>query len=123
MTAMNPYPFPHEKLDAWHVAREARIGLHELMAQLPRGQHIERREVDKSAGSVLRNIAEGATRRGKGEKRQHFNIANAEAAEVAASVQGWVDAQMVDIDAAYRVIRLYGRVGAMMVGLVRMHGG
>jgi len=91
------------------------------MAQLPRGQHLERHEADKSAGSVLRNIAEGAARRGAGEKHQHFNIANAEAAEVAASVQGWIDLRMVDIDAAYRVIRLYGRVGAMMVALVHTH--
>ena len=117
----NPHPFPYERLDAWRVAREARVMLRALMKQLPPGQYIEKREADKSAGSVLRNLAEGATRRGRGEKRQHFNIANAEAAEVAASVQGWIDVEMVDTNDGYAVIRHYGRVGAMMYGLVRRH--
>ena len=123
MTTNHGYPFPFERLDAWHVAREARQALRALAATLPKGQHVEQHQANKSAGAVIRNICEGATRRGDGEKRYHFNIANAEAAEVAGTVQDWMDAGFVDVNAGYHVIRLYGRVGAMMVGLMRKHGG
>ena len=66
---------------------------------------------------------QAAAERGQGEKRQHFNIANAEAGEVAASVYSWLDDELVDANDGYHVIRLYGRVGAMMVGLIRKHDG
>lgn len=123
MTTTNPIPFPHERLDCWHVSRQARQELRALARGLPRGQAHERKEADKSAGAVLRNICEAAARRGAGEKRHHFNIANAEAAEVAGTVQDWIDAGFVDVDAGYSVLRLYGRIGAMLVGLIRRCGG
>ena len=122
-TISNHFAFPHEKLDAWHRSREARQALRALAATLPKGQCVEQHQANKAAGAVIRNICEGAARRGPGEKRYHFNIANAESAEVAGTVQDWIDAGMVDTNAGYHVIRLYGRVGAMMVGLMRKLSG
>jgi hypothetical protein len=62
------YPFPHERLDAWHRAREARLLALEFTASLPPGFGDEARQINKAAASVGRNICEGAGRWRPAEK-------------------------------------------------------
>jgi hypothetical protein len=60
--------FPHERLDAWHVARLARKVARQFTATLPPGYGTEARQLTDAAASVVRNIGEGANRWRPAEK-------------------------------------------------------
>jgi four helix bundle protein len=118
-----PSSFPHERLDAWHVARQARVAALEFTRTVPAGNGEECRQINKAAGSVVRNICEGANRWQRGEKRHKFEIAQGEVGEVAGAVQSLIDCGLGDEELAWEVIGLMGRVGQMLTGLVKRCGG
>jgi hypothetical protein len=53
---------PHERLDAWHRGRAAFQLVLRFTASLPPRFGNEARQIDKAAGSVVRNTGEGADR-------------------------------------------------------------
>ena len=115
------FGFPHERLDAWHVARQARVTALQFTTTLPTGFGDEARQINKAAASVIRNIAEGASRFKPGEKVQKFEIAAGEAGEAVAAIISLQDLGMGDAELAQRFFHLESRVGAMLTGLVRRH--
>lgn len=121
MTTTTTYPFPHERLDAWHVARQARQTALAYTATLPAGFGDEARQINKAAASVVRNICEGASRWRPAEKVHKFEIAGGEAGEAVGAVTSLVDGGLGDEALAAAFIHLQGRVGAMLTGLIRRH--
>jgi four helix bundle protein len=115
------YPFPHTRLDCWHIAREARQVALTFTRSLPPGFGDEARQINKAAASVVRNIAEGASRWRPAEKVLKFEIASGEAGEAASAVQSLVDCGLGDIELATQFEHLEGRVGAMLTGLIKRH--
>lgn len=113
------FPFPHERLDAWHVARQARQAALQFTRSLPVGFGDEARQINRAAASVVRNISEGASRWRPAEKILKFEIASGEAGEVAGAVTSLLDAGLGDEAIAARVLHLEGRVGAMLTGLIK----
>ena len=91
---------PHERLDAWHVARSARKLAFAFTQSLPPGHAAERVQINQAAASVVRNIAEGASRWQKRDKAHRFEIANGEAAEAVSAVQSLLDCGLGDFDLA-----------------------
>jgi four helix bundle protein len=73
----------------------------------------------RAAKSACLNCAEGAARSLPGEKRRAFSIARAEAAEAAAAVEIAVAGGDARAAAAAEVLRLAGRVYAMLTPLAR----
>lgn len=118
---MNRYPFPHERLDAWHRACEARKLALEFTASLPPGFGDESRQINNAAGSVVRNICEGAGRWRPAEKVLKFEIAQGEAGESVGSVQCLLLAGVGDADIGNRFIESEGRTSAILTGLIRKH--
>jgi hypothetical protein len=53
--------FPHERLDAWHIARQARVAAFHFTKSLPAGHGDEARQINKAAASVVRNLCEAQT--------------------------------------------------------------
>ena len=88
---MNPTPFPHERLEAWHRAREARVLALAFTATLPPGFGEEARQINTASASVVRNLCEGAGRWRPAEKVLKFEIASGEASEAAGAVQSLLD--------------------------------
>ena len=121
MTAKNLYTFPHERLDAWHIARQARQAALAYTATLPPGFGDEARQINKSAASVVRNISEGASRWRPKEKILKFEIASGESGEAVGSITSLVDAGLGDIALATQHECLQGRVSAMLTGLIHRH--
>ncbi len=118
---MNRYPFPHQKLDAWHRAREARQLALQFTASLPPGFGEEARQIHNATGSVVRNIREGAGRWRPAEKVLKFEIAGGEAAEAAGAVQSLLDGALGDPAVGAELIERLGRTSAMLTGLIRRH--
>jgi four helix bundle protein len=121
MTTTRPFPFPHERLDAWYLARRARQLALQFTASLPRGFGDEARQINNAAASVVRNICEGAGRWRPAEKVHKFEIANGEASEAAGAVQSLLDAGVGDAGIAEKFLHIEGRTGATLTGLVHRH--
>ncbi len=65
----NPSPFPHERLDASRIARQALVAAMRFTQSLPAGHADEARQINRAAASVVRNICEGAdSPRGEGRR-------------------------------------------------------
>jgi four helix bundle protein len=95
----------------------------ELTNRIPRGHRAMADQLKRSSTSVVANIAEGANRRGVGEKRQRFTEARAEAGETAAWLEimvalGW--ATEAEVASAVHAL---DRVCAMLTRLIRRHPG
>ena len=116
---MSQHPFPHERLDAWHVAREARVLAYRFTKSLPPGFGDEARQVNNAAASVVRNLAEGANRWRPADKAHRFTIALGEAGEASAAVVSLLDLEVGDAEVAAQFLAVEGRVGAMLTGLIR----
>jgi len=73
----------HERLDCFHMA----MGVAQWVrkARFPAGDAALRDQMKRASSSVVLNIAEGASA-SKGNRRKHFNIAAASAAEAAAGL-------------------------------------
>ena len=118
---MTRFPFPHERLDAYRLAREARKLAYQFTQTLPRGHATEAHQVNDAAASVVRNTAEGANRFKPREKVQKFEIAQGEAGEVAASVQSLLDIGAGDPAVGRKCIAMEARTAATLTGLIRRH--
>jgi four helix bundle protein len=121
MTTTKTYPFPDERLDAWHIARRARRTAWAFTASLPIGFGDEARQINNAAASVVRNIGEGANRWRPAEKVLKFEIAAGEAGEAVSAVISLQDVGRGDPTLAREFCCLEARVGAMLTGLVRRH--
>ena len=121
LMANKHFPFPHERLDAWRVARQARQLALQYTASLPSGFGDEARQINKAAASVVRNICEGASRWRPAEKVLKFEIASGEAGEAAGAVISLVDAGLGNCCLATQFQHLEGRVAAMLTGLIKRH--
>jgi len=112
-------PFVHERLAAYQVALQMAASAGEVAATIPRGHRNIADHMLRAASNCVLLLAEGANRRGAGEKRQRFVEARGEAGEVAAAV---------DLAAALGLLRgpqlgnlkhLAARVAALASGLIR----
>ena len=119
----NRYPFPHERLDAWHRAREARQLALAFTASLPPGFGDEARQINNAAGSVVRNTCEGADRWRPLEKVHKFEIAGGEAGEAAGAIQSLLDGRVGEASLGLAAVEALGRVSAILTGLIRKHRG
>jgi four helix bundle protein len=116
-----PSSFPLARLDAWRVARQARVVAMDFTRSLPAGRGDEARQIDKAAASVVRNLCKGANRWRPAEKVHEFGFAAGEAGEAAGAVVSLVDCGLGDAELAAEFLVLEGRVGAMLTGLIKRH--
>jgi len=121
MSTDETYLWPHERLDAWRIARQARVVALRFTESLPPGHGDEVRQIKKATASVVRNIGEGANRFHPGDKVHKFEIAAGEAGEAVSAVVSLQDCGLGDPALAEQFFRLQARVGAMLTGLVHKH--
>ena len=115
------YPFPHERLDAWLRAREALKLALEFTASLPPGFSHEAHQINDAAGSVVRNVCEGAGRWRPAEKVHKFEIASGEASESAGAVQALLDSGVGNADVGQAFLEMMARTSAIITGLIHRH--
>jgi len=110
--------FPHEKLDVYRVALEMVRVAKRLASQIPRGHRSVADHLFRAASNAVLLLAEGANRRGAGEKRQRFVESRGECAEAAAAADLVIVLELGSQADANELKGLAGRVAAMLTGLI-----
>ena len=86
----------HERLDAYQFALKFYRHVKTLRSRLPRGLGSVSDQLNRAAGSICLNIAEGAAARSRDVKRRHFEIALGSASECQAALDLLEVEQAVD---------------------------
>jgi four helix bundle protein len=113
------YSFPHRKLAAWHLAREARQLTYQLISDLPSGYGEDARQLRRSSGAVPKLVAEGANRWSHGAKRQRFDEAATELGETASGLEDLAGLGLIDPDGTEEALIVWGKCRATLLGLMR----
>jgi len=111
-------PFPHEKLDAYQVALEMAALAKKVAEQIPRGHRNVADHMLRAASNTVLLLAEGANRRGPGEKRQRFAESRGECGEVGAAGDLLLAYDLGSRADAETLKRLASRVSAMLTRLI-----
>jgi len=114
-----PVRFPHQRLDAFHLALRARRATWLLVSKLPEPHGADRRQLRRSSQAVPKLIAEGADRRSTGVKRQRFDEALGEIGETAAGLEDLVHLGILPHEDVDPVHELWGRTRAAVLGLAK----
>ena len=119
---MNPHPetqpfLPHERLEVYHLA----IEFHRVLMPLARTRGIAslRDQLFRAADSIVLNIAEGAGRNSRDDKRRFYEIAKGSATECAAALEllrsrnllteaGWQSRRILAVRLVQMLSRLSG---------------
>ena len=107
--------FEHEKLDAYRVALEVLRGVSEKRGSFAGNAWLYQEGI-RSAGSVVLNVAEGASLRARGAKKRHYQIAHASCGELAAVFD---TAEAMGIGGLYELVELNRREGQILGKLSR----
>jgi four helix bundle protein len=110
--------FPHEKLDAYRVALEMVALASRIVLGTGRGNRHVADHLLRSASNVVLLLAEGANRRGDGEKRQRFVESRGECSEVAAAADLLLVLELSSPAEVEELKSLASRVAAMLTGLI-----
>jgi four helix bundle protein len=113
-----PGSFPHEKLDAYRIALQMAALAEKIAASIPRGHRNVADHLERAASNAVLLLAEGANRRGNGEKRQRFVESQGETGEVAAAADLVIVLRLGSADDAEELKQLASRVSAMLTRLI-----
>jgi four helix bundle protein len=111
-------PFPHEKLDAYQVALEMAALAKKVAERIPRGHRNVADHMLRAASNTVLLLAEGANRRGPGEKCQRFAESRGECAELGAAGDLLLAYDIGPRADADSLKRLASRVSAMLTRLI-----
>jgi four helix bundle protein len=114
--------FPHEKLDAYQVALKMVALANKLADEIPRGHRSIADHLLRASSNTVLLLAEGANRRGAGQKRQRFVESRGECGEVGAAADLLVVLNMGAVADAEQLKRLASRVSAMLTRLIARLG-
>jgi four helix bundle protein len=112
------YGFPHERLDAYRVALEMAGVAKKVAEAIPKGYRTVADHMLRSASHTVLLLAEGANRRGAGEKRQRFVESRGECGEVGAAADLLIVYGIGSEAEAQILKQLAARVSAMLTRLI-----
>lgn len=112
-----PVPIPVTDADRLDVYRLAVAAQARVAALLPCCTPVLRDQLERASVSVVLNIAEGAGRYSRGEKRRHYSSAHGSAVESAAVLDLMVARGLATTDECQPVRALLVRVIQMLVKL------
>ena len=107
--------FEHERLDAYRVARQVLELLGERRGAFA-GSAWLYQQAARAAGSVVLNVAEGASLLARGAKKRHYGIALGSCGELGAALDV---AKALGVSGLGEVVELNRRVGQMLGKLAR----
>jgi four helix bundle protein len=86
----------HERLDVYHLALDFLVFANSVIEGLPRGRSHLADQFTRASMSVVLNIAEGAGKVSKGDKRRYYLTARGSATESAALLDACLRLKLLD---------------------------
>jgi four helix bundle protein len=86
----------HERLDVYHLALDFLVFAHEVIKALPRGRSHLADQFTRAATSIVLNLAEGAGKHSKPDKRRYYVTARGSATESAALLDVCLRLKLLD---------------------------
>jgi four helix bundle protein len=110
-------PFDHERLDVYNVALDFFDLADEIIERLPRGRGHLSDQLGRASLSIVNNIAEGAGKFSRADKRRFYLIAAGSATESAAMLDVCLRRRLIDDQTHNKGKVLLDRIVAMIVKL------
>ncbi len=88
--------FDHEKLDVYHLSLDFLVFANELIEGLPRGRSHLADQMTRASTSIVLNLAEGAGKQSRPDKRRYYVTARGSATEGAALLDICLRLQLLD---------------------------
>jgi four helix bundle protein len=110
-------PFDHERLDVYQVALEFFDRADEIVENLPRGRGHLADQLSRAALSIVNNIAEGAGKFSKGDKRRYYLAAAGSSTECAAMLDVCLRRKLITEQTHRTGKQRLDRIVAMLVKL------
>jgi four helix bundle protein len=107
----------HEKLEVYQLAVDFVRIVGEILRRVPRGNGELVQQLKKASLSLMNNIAEGAGRTTRAEKRRFYSFARGSALECGASIDYIIALKLVSGSLPYDAKQLLVRVTAMLSAL------
>lgn len=111
--------FDHHKLEVHRRALDALQTCDEITPHLPTGRAHLRDQIDRSATSVVANIAEGAGEFSTKEKARFYRMARRSAIEVAAWLEITARRREAPEPQLHKALGQFEQVVAMLVALIK----
>ncbi len=109
----------HERLDVYHLALDFLVLASKVIADLPRGRAHISDQFARASLSIVLNLAEGAGKRSRADKRRYYLTARGSAAESAALLDVCSRLELLEDD-AHRVGKaMIVRIVSMLIQLAR----
>jgi four helix bundle protein len=112
-------PFAHEKLDVYNLALDFLALADEVVAQLPRGRGHLADQLARASTSIVLNLAEGAGKFSKPDKRRYYLTAVGSTTESAAIFDVFLRLKLVSAEQHSAAKAMLERVAAMLVKLAK----
>jgi len=112
-------PFDHEKLDVYRLALDFLVLADDVIERLPRGRSHLADQLTRAATSIVLNIAEGAGKFAKLDKRRDYLTAIGSATESAAILDICLRLKLTTGEVHATGKEMLNRVAAMLVKLAR----
>ena len=109
--------FDHERLEVYQVALDFLVAANNIVENLPRGRSHLADQLSRAATSIVLNIAEGAGKFSKADKRRYYLSAAGSTAESAAICDICLRLELISHDKHRSNKKLLDRIMSMLVKL------
>ena len=109
----------HERLDVYHLALDFLVFANDILERLPRGRSHLADQFTRASTSVVLNIAEGAGKLSKPDKRRYYLTARGSATESAALLDVCLRLKLLDEGGHQAGKDMLVRVVSMLIKLAQ----
>ncbi len=113
-------PFDHERLDVYQIALDFLVVANDIVEHLPRGRGHLADRLSRAATSIVLNIAEGAGKFSKPDKRRYSLTAVGSATESAAILDVCARLKLITPERQQEGKAVLERVVSMLIKLARV---
>ena len=109
----------HERLDVYQLALDFLVFAHQVIDTLPRGRSHLRDQLTRASTSIVLNLAEGAGKHSKADKRRYYLSARGSATESAALLDVLSRLKLLDVAGHQAGKEMLVRVVSMLIKLAQ----
>jgi four helix bundle protein len=115
-------PFDHERLDVYQLALDFLVIADDIVERLPRGRSHLADQLTRAATSIVLNIAEGAGKFSKADKRRYYLTSAGSATESAAILDVCMRLKLIADQTHHAGKEMLDRIMSMLVKLAKSLG-